>query len=97
MSFSNPTAPLTPEMRNRLFLVTAEDLASLTLRHAMLSGQLDPLHPKFCDVWSAATIDGVLYGDFCAELKRTPPEARYASLRRLIGDVSGAPNAASLL
>ncbi len=97
MSFSNPTAPVSPEMRERLFLVTAGDLASLTLRHTPLHGRLSPLSPRFCDVWSAAIMNGVLYGDFCVELKHTPHEARFAALRRLIGDVSGVPNSATLL
>ncbi|MFA5853555.1 MAG: hypothetical protein WC866_00555 [Patescibacteria group bacterium] len=88
MPFSKPfeqTFPAT-EARERLFQVSATDLAERTLRLTQVYGRWPAHAPKFCDVWAAATIDGVLYGDFCVDIANITDEARFMALRRLLGD-----------
>ncbi len=97
MSFSNQTMPVSPEMRERLFLVSAKDLSNRVLHPVLLRGTTTPTQPKFCDVWSAANLDGVLFGDFCVDMEDTPDEARFVAFRAALGDIRGEPDPETLL
>jgi hypothetical protein len=88
MSFSKPFEQTFPvaEARERLFQVSATDLAERALKLVIIHGCLPMKQPEFCDVWAAATIEGVLYGDFCVDAPNIPDEARFMALRRLLDD-----------
>ena len=87
MSFSKPFEQSFPasEARERLFQTSAMDLVDGSLKISNVFGRLPAEKPEFCDVWAAATIDGVLYGDFCVDVPSIPDEARFMALRRLLG------------
>jgi hypothetical protein len=87
MSFSKPFEQNFPasEARERLFQVSTADLAEGALKLSNVFGRLPAEKPAFCDIWAAATIDGVLYGDFCVDVPSIPDEARFMALRRLLG------------
>ncbi|WKZ29055.1 MAG: hypothetical protein QY323_06040 [Patescibacteria group bacterium] len=88
MSISKPPEHVFPssEARERLFQVSATDLADGKLLLAQAYGRWPVVKPTFCDVWAAAKIDGTLYGDFCVDAGNIPDEARFMALRKLLGD-----------
>lgn len=90
MSFSKPFEQSFPvaEARKRLFQISATDLMEGVLGMSSVFGRLPSEKPGFCDVWAAAAIDGVLYGDFCVDVPNIPEEARFMALQRLLGPVA---------
>lgn len=100
MSISKPPEYAFPssEARERLFQVSATDLAEGKLLLMQAFGHWPVVKPTFCDVWAVAKIDGALYGDFCVDAGNIPDTARFMALRKLLGDsVVEVPERGSLL